>query len=66
MQEVRKADGEDRVWFQREDGSSGSIPRQWTSLGDEDPFVVLSAGRSLFRVADLLALADLTGTGQRR
>jgi len=31
----------------------------WTSLGVVDPFVKLSAGRSLFRVDDLLRLTEL-------
>ena len=30
----------------------------WTNWGVEDPFVEISAGRSLFRVEDLLVLSD--------
>ena len=36
-----------------------SIPARWTSAGDDDPLVVISAGRSMYRVADLLELAKL-------
>jgi uncharacterized protein DUF5372 len=36
-----------------------SLPRAWTDAADLDPFVVLAAGRSPFRVEDLVALADL-------
>jgi hypothetical protein len=66
--EIRKSTaghGEDKVWFQL-DGRQGAIPRDWTSFGDEDPFVVLNAGRSLFRVADLLELADLVDSWRHK
>jgi len=36
-----------------------SVPIQWTDVGPKDPFVVVSAGRSLFRVEDLLSLVSL-------
>jgi hypothetical protein len=36
-----------------------SIPAGWTSVAPADPFVVLAAGRCLFRYEDLLKLADL-------
>lgn len=35
------------------------VPAAWTSLGGVDPFVKMSAGRSLFRVDDLLRLGEL-------
>jgi Family of unknown function (DUF5372) len=49
--------GEDRVWFQGSDGRLHSLPRSWTDVGGVDPFVAVAAGRSQFRVADLLELA---------
>jgi len=50
--------GEDRVWFQgAKDGRLHSLPMNWTDLGELDPFVAVAAGRSLFRVADLIELA---------
>ncbi|MDA8075513.1 MAG: DUF5372 family protein [Actinomycetota bacterium] len=52
--------GEHRVFF-RETGDQRvrSLPASWTDVEEPDAFVVLSAGRSLFRTEDLLALADL-------
>ena len=49
--------GEDRVWFQGSEGRLHSLPRSWTDAGGVDPFVAVAAGRSQFRVADLLELA---------
>jgi len=41
-----------------------TIPVGWTdAAGEVDPFVVVAAGRSFFRVEDLLQLAELV---QRR
>jgi hypothetical protein len=51
--------GEDRVWFQdNKGGRLHSLPMSWTDVGAVDPFVVLAAGRSQFRVADLIELAE--------
>ena len=36
-----------------------SVPASWTDIVAEDPVVRLGAGRSLFRVADLLELTEL-------
>jgi hypothetical protein len=51
--------GDDRVSFHDGHGRLRSMPATWTSVVEPDPFVTLSGGRSLFRVADLLRLADL-------
>ena len=51
--------GEDRVFFLDDDGTQRSLPSRWTSLAALDPFVVVAAGRSPFRVADLLDVAAL-------
>jgi hypothetical protein len=47
--------------FFREPGQARvrSLPADWTDLVAPDPFVVVSAGRSPFRPADLLQLAAL-------
>ncbi len=37
----------------------GSLPAEWTDAVDPDVFVVLAAGRSALRVADLVAMAEL-------
>ena len=49
--------GEDRVWFQDKLGRLHSLPTSWTDASAVDPFVAVAAGRSLFRVADLIELA---------
>jgi hypothetical protein len=51
--------GEDRVCFHDEHGELKSLPTAWTDAMDLDPFVIMAAGRSPFRVQDLLALADM-------
>jgi hypothetical protein len=51
--------GEDRVYFHDSSGLLRSIPACWTTVLPADPFVVLAAGRCLFRYEDLLKLADL-------
>ena len=56
---VRQTWGQNRVFFFDGDGVQRSMPRAWTDLGDEDPFVTVAAGRSAFRVEDLLAVAEL-------
>ena len=48
--------GEDRVWFQDRSGRLHSIPASWTDAAAIDAFVIVAAGWSLFRVADLLEL----------
>jgi hypothetical protein len=50
---------EERVYYHNEAGDLCSLPLMWTSLGRIDPFVSLAAGRSVFRVTDLLELGQL-------
>ncbi len=59
--------GEHRVFF-REPGHDRvrSLPAGWTDVEGPDPFLVLAAGRTCFRVADLLALATLLAELDRR
>ena len=47
--------------FHDEQGRLRSVPATWTSVVEPDPFLTIAAGHSLFRVADLLRLADLLG-----
>ena len=44
-----------------EDGEccARSVPTAWTTVAGADPFVILSAGRSFFRIEDLLSLVTL-------
>jgi len=51
--------GEDRVYFHDELGRLCSMPARWTDILPQDPFVVVSAGRSCLRVAELIELANL-------
>ena len=51
--------GEERVTFEHADGSLRSVPVGWTDLEPPDPHLSLGAGRSRFRVLDLLGLAAL-------
>ena len=51
--------GEDRVYFQDNQGQLKSLSAGWTSIGPDDPFQVIAAGRSAFRTSDLLELVDL-------
>ncbi|MFN2505338.1 MAG: DUF5372 family protein [Acidimicrobiales bacterium] len=56
---VRKHNwAEDRV-FIFVAGELRSVPAGWTDIDPADPFVVIAAGRSPFRVDDLLSLASL-------
>ena len=50
--------------FHDEQGRNCEIPLSWTNLAAEDPFVILSAGRSWFRFEDLLELARQIQEGQ--
>jgi hypothetical protein len=51
--------GEDRVYFHDDGGCLRSMPATWTSVKAADPAVACGAGRSPFRVADLLELTVL-------
>jgi hypothetical protein len=56
---IRRLAYEYRVLFFNPKGRRSSVPLDWTDIGPKDPFVIVSAGRSLFRVEDLLSLASL-------
>src|ERR1700730_4875182 len=58
--------GSHRVYFHDDAGRLRKIPAWWTDVVADDPFVVAAAGRSAFRVADLLSLADLIEVLQPR
>jgi hypothetical protein len=54
--------GEDRVTFEHPDGALHSVPLGWTDVVPADPYLSVGAGRSRFRVEDLLTLAALVAT----
>lgn len=60
--DVRRAWGEERVYFHDAGGELRRLPAAWTDVGPADPFLEVSAGRSLFRPADLVRLAALVQT----
>ena len=51
--------GEDRVLLFDAQGELFSLPAGWTDADPPDPYVAIAAGRSVFRVADLMELAAL-------
>ncbi len=57
--EYRHFWAEDRVVYVDEMGVARSLPARWTNAVADDPTVVVSGGRSHFRVADLLDLVKL-------
>jgi hypothetical protein len=59
--------GEQRVFFRKPgERQVRSLPAAWTDVVGPDIFVAQAAGRSLFRVDDLLTLCNLVGElGQR-
>jgi len=57
--------GEERVTVEHPDGTHWSIPAAWTDAVAADPYVSIGAGRSLFRVKDLIELAHLVAGGRR-
>jgi hypothetical protein len=59
--------GEDRVMYFDSKGKLRSILASWTSLAEQDLFAQVSAGRSWFRVDDLLRLsAQITESKGRK
>ena len=50
--------GEDRVYFQNGEGELESLAAAWTDVLPCDPFVTVSAGRSVFCVRELLELSE--------
>jgi len=51
--------GDDLLFYRDHRGYVTSLPTRWTSLQDEEPFLVVSDGRSHFRVTDLIDLVSL-------
>jgi hypothetical protein len=47
------------VFFHDSNGRSQLVPVDWTDIVPEDPYLIISEGRSLFRYEDLVSLAKL-------
>lgn len=58
---LKRTPGEYRVLFYNMKGRKSSVPLAWTDIALKDPFAVVSAGRALFRVEDLIRLSRLIG-----
>jgi hypothetical protein len=57
--ERRPGWGDDLIFYRDHLGYVTALPTRWTNLQEEDPFLAVSAGRSRFRVDDLIDLAVL-------
>jgi hypothetical protein len=57
--DYRQTWGEHRAYFHDEQGRLIAIPAGWTDAAAPDPFLVVAAGRALFRMEDLMQLAKL-------
>lgn len=57
--------GEDRVMYFDCAGRLRSMPTSWTGVAEADLFLEAAAGRSWFRVDDLLELTELLQTLKR-
>ena len=56
---IRDNWGEDRVYYHDKNGRLACVPANWTDVIPPDPVVAVSAGRSPFRLEDLLELTRL-------
>lgn len=61
----RKSWGRQFIDFQDKNGKTGAIPLAWTDADQADPFLTISQGRSVFRVAELLRLVELIDLATR-
>ncbi|MGH9546387.1 MAG: DUF5372 family protein [Terriglobales bacterium] len=50
--------GENRAYFHKDGDHLVSVPASWTDIVPEDPVVKLAAGRSHYRVEDLVELIE--------
>ena len=48
----RQCWGDDRVFYVDETDEVRSLPARWTSVADDDALVMVSAGRSHFRIVN--------------
>jgi len=62
---VRHNWGEDRVYYRDGRGLLACVPASWTDAVPADPVVAISAGRSPFRLEDLLELTRLLAALQQ-
>ena len=56
---VRQNWGVDHIYYHDQKGHLVSVPARWTDTVPPDPVISISAGRSPFRLEDLLELTRL-------
>jgi len=61
----RKCGGCTTIDYRHEKGGTGAIPLAWTDADQADPFLNISQGRSVFRVAELRSSGTLNRNPQR-
>ena len=62
---IRHNWGEELLYCRDQEGKLIPVPARWTDRVEPDPLVAISAGRSPFRLEDLLELTRLvTALGQ--
>jgi len=57
--DCRQCWGQWRVFYYTDDRQLAYFPADWTDVGEADAFVILSRGRAVARVEDMLRLATL-------
>ena len=62
---IRHNWGEDILYYHNPKGTLVSVPARWTDRIPADPVVTVSAGRSPFRLKDLLELARLVAAWEQ-
>ena len=62
---IRRNWGEDVLYYHDPKGALVSVPVRWTDRVAADPVVTVSAGRSPFRLEDLLELARLVAAREQ-
>jgi hypothetical protein len=61
----RKSGRRTTIDYRHEKGGAGAIPLAWTDADQADPFLNVSQGRSVFRVAELRSSGTLNRNPQR-
>jgi len=56
---IRQNWGEEILYYHDQKGQLVSVPARWTDMVPPDPVISISAGRSPFRLEDLLELTRL-------
>lgn len=63
---IRRSWAEERVYVKDEHGEVKALPIGWTSAAEQDPFLVVAAGRCPVRLTDLLQMAAIVASLPRQ